>query len=142
MTQAAYDRLVEQHRVLTFGELVDAQQRLASIQDSGGDAEGLEGVEAVFDVERVAGEIERIARIIDNAEIVDGGGGEVVAHGCTVVLDAGDGPETYSFEDITGPGSISPHSPIGSAIVGLRAGARVDVAAPGGTYQVRILEIR
>ena len=41
-----------------------------------------------------------------------------------------------------GPGSVSPSSPLGSAILGKRVGDSVDVAAPRGSWRATIVEIR
>lgn len=142
ITREAYERLVAQHRTLTEREIVDARSRLVAIQEGGGDAEGLEGVEAVFEVERITGTIARLERIIASAVIVEPGSWTMVAPGCTVELDFGDGVEQYTYESITSPSAIGPTSPLGVAIAGRSAGDTVEVSAPGGSYTVRIISVR
>jgi transcription elongation factor GreA len=141
MTQQAYEKLCRQRHGLIERDLLEARARLVAIQEGGGDAEGLEGVEAVFETERIVAQIARVERLIADAVIVDGGNRETVEAGCTMVLEFGDGPERYVYEEVTGPSTVSPSSPLGQAVAGRRAGEQVQVDAPGGTYQVQILAI-
>ena len=44
--------------------------------------------------------------------------------------------------EISSVGGVSPDSPLGSALMGARAGDVVDVAAPRGTWRARIVSVR
>lgn len=142
MTKEAYERLVQQRDSLVHVVLPEARQRVDDLQNGGSDNEGLEAVQAVFDAEQINGELAKLERLIATAEVVDGSGREHIGVGSVVVLDFGDGPEEYVFDTVTGSQTVGPGSPLGAAIVGRRAGEVVEVAAPGGSYRVRIVEIR
>ena len=69
------------------------------------------------------------------------GSHEIVEVGATVVVDFGEGPETYRYETIAGEGCIGSTSPIGAALGGKRAGDYVQVQTPGGSYRVQIVAV-
>lgn len=140
MSQHAYDILVEERKVLIEAHN-EARRRVEDVQNGGGDGEGLNGVEAVFEADEIGARLARVERDIAEATIVEGGGG-VVRVGATVVIDMGDGPETYRYEQHASRGGIGTTSPIGSAIAGLKPGESATITAPGGSFQVRIIEVR
>lgn len=62
----------------------------------------------------------------------------------TLVLDFGSGPETYRLGALgidDGLDVITPHSPLGHALVGAVAGQRVTYATPRGETSVRVVSI-
>lgn len=140
MSQYAYDILVEERKALIEAHH-EARKRVEDVQNGGGDGEGLDGVEAVFEADEIGARLARVERELAGATIVEGGGG-VVRVGTTVVIDMGDGPETYRYEQHASGGCIGTTSPIGSAIAGLKPGDLASIDAPGGSYQVRIIEVR
>ena len=77
---------------------------------------------------------------LDSATVVEAAGGGTVGIGSRVVIrdEAG---ETMEIE-ISSVGGVSPTSPLGSALLGCGAGDTVAVAAPRGTWQATIVEIR
>lgn len=141
MSQIAYDTLIARRDALVAGELAAARERVDDIQQGGGDAEGLEAVEAVFEAERLAGEVERLDRQIADAVIVDRASFNRVEIGCTVAVDFGDGSETYRYDRTSETGVITPASPLGAALLGAGVGDEVFVEAPNGRYSVRIVSI-
>ena len=68
----------------------------------------------------------------------------VVGVGKMLVLDFGDGEETYEFvEELPGVNGVSLESPVGRAIVGKRAGDTVTVTLPSGAdVTVRVVSVR
>jgi len=44
--------------------------------------------------------------------------------------------------EISSVGGVSPDSPLGGALIGARAGEVVEVVAPRGAWQARILSVR
>jgi transcription elongation GreA/GreB family factor len=140
MSQHAYDTLVEERKMLIKVHN-EARRRVEDAQNDGGDGEGLNGIEAVFEADEIGVRLARVERAIAEATIVEGGVG-VVRVGAIVVIDMGDGPETYRYEQHAGSDCIGTTSPIGSAIAGLKPGDSATITAPGGAYQVRIIEVR
>jgi len=139
MSQQAY-RTLETELEAAVRAYTEAHTRMEDIQGGGDDAEGLSGVEAVFEADAARARVERLQRAILDARIVEGGSSEI-GIGSTVTIDAGEGPETYRYEMNAGAGCIGRGSPLGEAIWGKRAGDTCQVPAPGGTYTVTVLEV-
>jgi transcription elongation factor GreA len=75
--------------------------------------------------------------------IVEGGDPEVVSVGSRVVIEDGDrGRLEIEISGLGGQGTSSPSSPLGAALLGRRVGETVEVAAPKGSWQAKIVEIR
>ena len=79
---------------------------------------------------------------LDLAEIVADAGSDVVGIGSVVDI-AGDGGQSMTVEisAVGGAGTVSPTSPLGSALLGEKAGATVDVQAPKGAWRATIQRI-
>jgi transcription elongation factor GreA len=78
-----------------------------------------------------------------HAEIVADGHAHVVSIGSRVVVEdeAGE-PIDVELSALGGAGTVSPSSPLGSALLGRHVGDVVDVQAPRGPWQATITEIR
>jgi transcription elongation factor GreA len=78
-----------------------------------------------------------------HAEIVAGGHTHVVSIGSHVVVEdeAGERIEV-ELSALGGAGTVSPSSPLGSALLGRHVGDAVDVQAPRGPWRATIIEIR
>jgi hypothetical protein len=136
MTQAAWH------------ELDAERQRLArdarGFGPGNGDG-GPDGNVIQLPVRDAAMRLDRLAAVLDNAEIVDDP--RVVAIGRRVTLREDDGTTvTYA---VVAPGEgdpfegwVSADSPIGMALLRSRVGATVEVRAPAGPRSVRIEGIR
>jgi len=79
---------------------------------------------------------------LDLAEIVADAGSDVVGIGSVVDI-AGDGGQSMTVEisAVGGAGTVSPTSPLGTALLGEKAGATVDVQAPKGAWRATIQRI-
>jgi transcription elongation factor GreA len=79
---------------------------------------------------------------LDLAEIVAEAGSDVVGIGSVVDI-AGDGGQVMTVEisAVGGAGTVSPTSPLGSALLGEKVGASVDVQAPKGAWRATIQRI-
>jgi transcription elongation factor GreA len=79
---------------------------------------------------------------LDHAEIVEDASGDEVGIGSIVDVEDDRG-ETMTVEvsAVGGPGTVSPTSPLGSALLGRRIGETVDVEAPRGAWQATIRHI-
>jgi transcription elongation factor GreA len=79
---------------------------------------------------------------LDGAEIVEDAGADEVGVGSIVDI-AGDGGQSMTVEisAVGGTGTVSPTSPLGSALLGKKLGASVDVQAPKGAWRATIKRI-
>jgi transcription elongation factor GreA len=85
----------------------------------------------------------RIAKLKDrlhHAVTVEHDTDEHIGVGSIVDVEDGDG-ETLEVE-ISAVGGVSPDSPLGRALMGAAVGDVVDVEAPSGSWQARVLAIR
>jgi transcription elongation factor GreA len=80
---------------------------------------------------------------LDTAEIVPNATGDEVGIGSVVEVED-DGGETITVEvsAVGGSGTVSPTSPLGSALLGRRLGETVKVVAPRGAWNATIRAIR
>lgn len=94
--------------------------------------------------------IKELETLIENADIIDESklDAKIISLGSTVVVYDIDGEEEIKYSLVgsneTNPfeGKISDRSPVGSALMGAKAGQTVTVETPtGGSYQLRILDV-
>jgi transcription elongation factor GreA len=80
---------------------------------------------------------------LDHSEIVDEASGDEVGIGSVVDVEDDRG-ETLTVEvsGVGGAGTVSPTSPLGSALLGRKLGESVEVQAPRGAWQAKIRAIR
>jgi transcription elongation factor GreA len=80
---------------------------------------------------------------LDLSEIVEESKGDVVGIGSVVDVED-EGGETISVEisALGGPGTVSPTSPLGAALMGHKRGDSVKVQAPRGAWQAIVRAIR
>ena len=79
---------------------------------------------------------------LDGAEIVEHAASDVVGIGSVVDIE-GDGGQKLTMEisAVGGSGTVSPTSPLGSALLGKKIGETVDVEAPKGAWRATIANI-
>jgi transcription elongation factor GreA len=95
----------------------------------------------------IEGRIQELEILLSNPEIIDQHQhGDIVDIGSRVTISEIDG-SSVSYT-IVGPAEASPAnglisfaSPLGDSLIGHLAGDEVIVKAPGGVYQVRIIEV-
>src|SRR5947208_1479195 len=80
---------------------------------------------------------------LESATIVAEGGSDKVGIGSIVDVDD-DGGSTMTVEvsAVGGAGTVSPTSPLGSALLGRKVGETVDVQAPRGSWKATVKAIR
>lgn len=79
---------------------------------------------------------------LEEAEIVEGGDPDVVAVGSHVVLEDDRGERLeVEISGLGGNGTTSPSSPLGAALLGRRAGDRVEVKAPRGIWHATVVAV-
>jgi transcription elongation factor GreA len=80
---------------------------------------------------------------LDHAEIVEQATGDEVGIGSVVeVVDEGGERLTVEVSGVGGSGTVSPTSPLGSALLGHKAGETVKVEAPRGSWKATIRAIK
>jgi transcription elongation factor GreA len=79
---------------------------------------------------------------LDTAEIVEDAAADEVGVGSVVDIE-GDGGQrlTVEISAVGGSGTVSPTSPLGSALLGKRIGDTVDVEAPKGAWRATVTHI-
>jgi transcription elongation factor GreA len=79
---------------------------------------------------------------LDGAEIVEHAGTDVVGVGSVVDIDGDSGQKlTVEISAVGGSGTVSPTSPLGSALLGRKVGDSVPVQAPKGSWTATVARI-
>lgn len=148
LTQEGYDKLVEKLNYLKSVKRIEIADRLKAAIALGDLSENSEYVDAKTEQAFLEGEIQDLESKLHNSEIIqENSDGNVVSIGSKVVIRdlEFDEDETYK---IVGPdeadpdkNKISNESPVGKAIIGQTAGTVVQVHAPAGVFQYKIMEI-
>ena len=148
LSQAAYDRLKEEHTNLTTAGRIDIARKIETARELGDLSENGDYHAAKEEQGKMEGRIAHLASILENAEIVDEvSGGDTVRAGSIIsICYAGDDDaEKYLIgsieERIEDVEVISPTSPLGEALIGARISETVTYEAPGGTLEVEIVSI-
>jgi len=80
---------------------------------------------------------------LDHARIVEDAADDVVSVGSHLVVEDERGERIeVELSALGGAGTVSPSSPLGSAVLGKRIGETVDVHAPRGSWRATIVEIQ
>jgi transcription elongation factor GreA len=79
---------------------------------------------------------------LDGAEIVEVAGSDAIGIGSIVDIE-GDGGQklTVEISALGGSGTVSPTSPLGAALLGLRPGSSAKVSAPKGAWVATVVRI-
>lgn len=151
LTQAAFDRLKAEHDHLTTTGRKEVAARLLRARELGDLSENAEYHATKDEQGLMEARIRKLAWTLKNAQIVAAPReGDVVQPGMLVdVREAGadDDPDTYlvaasAEERAKGARTVTTKSPLGSALLGKRAGDTVIYEAPGGNFTYEIVAIR
>ena len=148
LTQEGYDKLVEKLNYLKSVKRIEIADRLKAAIALGDLSENSEYVDAKTEQAFLEGEIQDLESKIHNSEIIqENSDGSVVSIGSKVIIRDLEFNEDETYK-IVGPdeadpdsNKISNESPIGKAIIGQTAGTTVQVHAPAGVFQYKIMEI-
>ncbi len=147
LSPAAYERLKAELDDLTTRGRIDIAATIQRAREMGDLSENADYHAAREDQGRMEARIRQLQTIVDNAVIVEGNDGGEVATGSIVALryEGDDEVERYLIGSIEerpdGLPVISPHSPLGQALIGHGPGDTVEYQAPSGTLKVDIVEI-
>ena len=133
---------------LTGPRRTELAERLRSAIQMGDLSENADYHKAKEDQAFLEGRIQEIQAILNNAVLIEKGGGkkDAVTIGSQVTIqEEGFDPETYdivgSTEADPRKGKISHESPIGKAVMDKKVGDVVEADAPGGKIKFKIVKI-
>jgi transcription elongation factor GreA len=153
MTEPRSERLTAAQRAALAAELAELEgpkrtavvQAIKTAREHGDLSENFEYHAAKNEQGFLEARIRTLRSRLDNAEVVDEStiaAGEIgVGSLVEIEDDAGERMEVV-ISSVRGPGSISPDSPLGRAVLGLSAGESVEIEAPQGRWTARILSVR
>jgi len=148
LTRSGYEQLKQDLEYLRTVKRQEVAERLHEAIEGGELIEDAEYEAAKNEQAFVEGRIQELEMLLANARIIEEAHGkmDIVQVAATVtVQEEGQEPEEYT---IVGPaeanprkGRISNESPLGRALLDHKAGDRVRVDAPGGSFFVTILKV-
>lgn len=147
LTRQGYQKLQEELDYLRTTKRQEVAARLHEAMEGGELIEDAEYEAAKNEQAFVEGRIQELEILLANARVIEEKGGmDVVQVGARVTIqEDGNDPEIYT---IVGPaeanprdGRISNESPLGRAVMDHRAGDRVRVDAPGGSFYVAVVKV-
>ncbi len=147
LTRPGFQKLQEELDYLRTVKRQEVAARLHEAMEGGELIEDAEYEAAKNEQAFVEGRIQELEMLLANARVIEESGNrEVVQVGAKVTIQEDENePELYT---IVGPaeanprdGRISNESPLGRALMEHRAGDRVRVDAPGGSFYVQIIKV-
>jgi transcription elongation factor GreA len=147
LSQAAYDRLSAELEQMTTVGRIDIARKIQSARELGDLSENGDYHAAKEEQGKMEARIRQLQAVVQDAEIVEGGGTDTVQHGSVVSIayEGDDEPERFLIgsieERVGGVDVISPGSPLGKALLGTTVDDVVDFEAPGGVLKVKVVAI-
>ena len=149
MSQEGYDKLVAELRQLETVELPQVREAIAEARDKGDLSENFEYHAAKREQSRLLGRIRFKQRVLEHARVIDTSrlSADTIQLLSRVEMTnlASGSRMTYTIvsphEADLHEGKISIKSPIGTALLGHKAGDVVDVRVPAGLLHLRIERI-
>ncbi|MBE6652358.1 MAG: transcription elongation factor GreA [Ruminococcaceae bacterium] len=148
-TQQGYQDLVDELKYLKLTRREEIKEQIAVARGFGDLSENAEYDEARNEQAKVEARILELESLIENAEIIDESTMDVrsISLGSVVKLFDEDYEEEITYS-IVGSNQadpleqkISDQSPIGQALMGMKAGDHVTVIAPAGELHFRVMEV-
>ena len=146
LTPAAHRQLEEELERLTTTGRRRVEERLAEARSHGDIRENADYEAAKQEQGLMEARIRRIQHLLKTAEVRAAESTDLVEIGSLVTVRE-DGEENEYLvatpeNRVPGYHLASPQGPLGRALLGARAGDRVDYQAPGGTFSVEVLAVR
>jgi transcription elongation factor GreA len=130
---------------LTLVERPAVVARIVAARELGDLRENAEYETARKEQSILEGRVQHLTALLRDAVTILGSSTRHVSLGTTVTVEDDLGEETYtivgSHEASPATGRISSTSPVGRALMGRRAGDTVTVAAPSGSFGLRIVSL-
>jgi transcription elongation factor GreA len=148
LTRQGYQKLQEELEYLRTVKRQEVANRLHEAMEGGELIEDAEYEAAKNEQAFTEGRIQELEMLLANARVIEETGvKDVVQVAAKVTIQEEDEEETVMYT-IVGPaeanpreGRISNESPLGRALMDHRAGDKVRVDAPDGTFYVRIVKV-
>jgi transcription elongation factor GreA len=147
LTPEGKERFAKELRELLTVRRHEVEDRIRRAKEFSDTVDNAEYDEAKTEQSFVEGRIQELERMLSSAKMIEEPArSDFVRMGSHVKVVDGDGDEqTYylvgSQEADPRRGLISNESPIGRALIGKRPGEEVTVVAPGGSFDLKVLEI-
>lgn len=149
LSQEAYDRLKAEFDDLSTRGKIDIARRIEAARELGDLRENGDYHAAKEEQGKMDGRMKQILGILESAEIVESIDTSTVDSGCVVEIryEGDDEDDTTKYlvgsieERRDGLDVMSPSSPLGSALIGHKAGDVVEYDAPRGKLRVEIVSI-
>lgn len=147
LTQERFEQMKAELAEMKTTRREELSARLRFAISQGDLSENADYHKAKEDQAFLEGKIKEYEEILAGAKIIQKGNSKgVVDVGSTVTIQEGSYPEETYFvvganEADPGNGRISNESPIGSALLGHRAGDKVIAQTPGGKMEFKILKV-
>lgn len=147
LTQEGFEKLqAELHHLKTVRRQEVAKRLQDAIDEGYRLSEDPEYEAAKNEQAFIEGRILDLEQLLATARIIENGHGDTVSLGSKVTIqEDGTDPELYTIvgEAEANPreGRISNASPLGKALLGHKAGDRVTVAAPSGSFEIAVLKV-
>ena len=148
LTEDGYNKLVEKLNYLKSVRRIEVAERLKAAIALGDLSENSEYDDAKNEQAFLEGEIQELETKIRNSDIIKAGDGKTVTMGSRVTVKdlEFDEEETFlivgSTEADPDEGKISNESPLGMALLGQNIDHVVNVNAPAGVIQYKIMDIK
>jgi transcription elongation factor GreA len=143
-TRVGYEKILEEKKSL-LSSRPDAVAELKRAREMGDLSENGAYKGARFKLSDIDRRLRHLEHLIKNAQVIESVQSDSIEIGCTVVITNGSEEQTFrivgSFESNPGKGTISHKSPIGSALIGKKAGEEVKIHIPSGTVTYKIIQI-
>lgn len=138
--------LRDELRELTDERLPELQQIVQASAEDGDLTDNSEWEESKDELARAEQRIEEIRAVLDTYEVVERASGDTVGIGSTVTVRAADGEEiTWTLvspiEVFVSEDRISADSPVGSKLMGTKAGDSIAVTTPSGDVAYTVLAV-
>ena len=154
MKQAG-DYITEEKRKMLEAELKDLKgpkrkeilEALEYAKSLGDLSENAEYHQTREDQGKLEERIAKIEQVLRSAEVVSGGGGEVIEVGSKVIVQKEGTKEEKSYQIVgnqeadMSAGKISNRSPFGEAIFGKKKGDKISFKTPGGLVNYKIISV-
>ena len=142
LTEAQAEALRTELSDLEGPRRADVVKAIAKAREFGDLSENFEYHAAKNEQGLLEARIRSLRSRLDGAEIVDVAGSDEVGIGSVVDVEGNGTSLTVEVSSVGGTGTVSPTSPLGSALLGRKVGETVDVPAPRGAWQATIKGIR
>jgi transcription elongation factor GreA len=142
LTQAQKDQLIEQLAELEGPKRTEVVQAIATARAHGDLSENFEYHAAKNEQGLLEARIRTLRDRLDRSQVIDEAAAaatDAVTVGSMVVIRSDDGEEMDI--EISSVGGVSPDSPLGSALLGARAGDEVMVVAPKGSWTATVVSV-